>query len=223
MDELQPNARALLDRARGAVNPSGEEVDALAARLGLPPSGGPSGGEPSPAPAGAGRLWLAVASVAALVAAGVGAWVSTPSPTRLVPSSFSVPPLPEPAVANPEPPAPAPEEEPSAIEPTTPTPPSKSRPAAKPEPIVEDDLQAELALMLRARRALKAGKPTEARDAATDYISRFPTGAFEEEARALELIASCNLAPTETLRETARERLAGAFAQRIRRACLEDE
>lgn len=225
MDELKPNARALLERARAAVTPSGDDVDALATRLGLPPPpGGPSGGEPGPAPTGAGRLVL-VATVAAALVAGVAAWASAPSPTRLAPALSSVPSPPPPTPAPTPPPPPVAEETPQP-EPEAAAPPrprtSKRRPAPEPA-TVEDDLGAELALILRARRALKADENAAARDAAASYLRRFPSGAFEREARALELIAKCNLEPTASLRDAARKAVddGSAFAPRIRRACLE--
>ncbi len=236
MDELEPNAHTLLDRARVAVSPSGQDVEALAARLGLPPPPGPSGGEPSSAPAANGpgllRVLLGVGAAAA-IAAGVAGLLSAPSPSRLTSSLSSMPPmlpmLPMPE-ASPETPALAPEpreETPPQAAPVPAVPDAKKaprKPKPTPEAVPKDDLGAELALILRARRALKAGDDTAARAAARTYASRFPSGSFEDEARALELIAGCNLGHSEDLRRAARARVdeGSAFAQRIRGACLGD-
>lgn len=231
MDELQPNARALLDRARDAVEPSPDALAELGARLGIdpPPPPPPAANTPPTTP------WLGWALAAALVVglAGVAA-VGTEPASTLSPAGFALPRLsaPETVVAPdvtpdaaPHPqsePQPEPEPEPASAEAPAASPRKRrAKPSAAPE-----GLGAELALIVRARKALAAGRDREARRLAREYRSRFASGSFSEEAQVLELVASCHLdRDAKSIRAAKGYASKGdaAFARRVEAACLDPE
>ncbi|MGH1342135.1 MAG: hypothetical protein ACRBN8_11315 [Nannocystales bacterium] len=237
MDELNPNARALLDAARGASSPTSQEVAALRDRLGFaaPPPPSQSAPEPSaPQTSILRRIVVGGVAAAALGAAGLAATASRPAPSRLDPIATYVPEqrAPAPHIETPQP-----RQDVTAHESSAPNedPPSVQRPrkrrgstknaatsaAAQPK---GSDLQAELALIVKARRALTAGNNSSAKTTAQTYAREFPTGAFVEEAEVLKLIASCNLRSTPATTKRAQayvERGASSFAQRVRKSCLE--
>lgn len=228
MDELKPNARAVLDQAREGVEPSSEALANLGARLGLdpPPPPSPAAGTPGPDAATTPALkWaLAAALVVGLGAVSAALMPSEPAST-LVPTGIDLP-----AIAPPEPPrapaVPAPVDEDDADEPE---PQPAARPAAKRRAKASTPatgLGAELELIVRARKALAAGRDAVARRVAREYRSRFPSGSFAEEARVLDLVASCHLGKDAKVVGRAERYLAeggSAFARRVEDACLDGE
>lgn len=221
MDELQPSGRALLERAREAVEPSPEALAELGARLGFEPS--------PPPPSAANTPWLKWVLAAALVVGlgGVGAATRADEPvSTLTPAKFELPSVlpPEPTderaepvavEASPEPAAAA--EEPVATRRT----PRRARTAP-----ARQGLGAELELIVKARKALAAGQNRKAQRLAREYRSRFSGGTFVEEAQVLDLVASCHLGRDATSISRAQRYLGGhdaAFARRVEAACLDPE
>lgn len=235
MDELNPNARTLLDEARAASSPSAADVSALRDRLGLLTPPPPPATAPEP-PSGqttlVRRLVVGGVAVAAVVAAIVAATASSPEVSRLQPlATFAPQRTPAPTRETPQPSPAQPEPSPSAelSPPSAPAAPPPSRSSAKRGPDKKraqrrGDLQDQLALIVHARKALAAGNDAGAKKSAQRYTRTFPGGAFQEEAEVLTFIASCNLGGTAATRKRARsyvERGTPSFAQRVRKACLE--
>lgn len=234
MVELKSNAKALLDRARDAAGPSSEDVSALRERLGfaLPPPPPVTTPEAATAPANLVRR-LVLTGVAA-AALGVAAWAATASPeaTHLDPIATFVPelaPAPSresvpPSLEAPAVPSASMLDAPPPAELKTPSPRRRTqRRSGQQTAEPASDLQAELVLIVQARRALSTGNDSVARTTAQQYGRRFPAGAFAEEAQVLEVIASCNLGRTEATTKRATsyvERGTPSFAQRVRKACL---
>ena len=225
MDELQPSGRALLERAREAVEPSPEALAELGARLGFEPSPPP----PSAANTPPGAAWLKWVLAAALVVGlgGVGVATRADEPaSTLTPAGFELPSVmpPEPTDDRAEPVAveASPEPAPAAEEPVaTRRTPRRARTAP-----ARQGLGAELELIVKARKALAAGQNRKAQRLAREYRSRFSGGTFAEEAQVLDLVASCHLGRDATSISRAQRYLGNrdaAFARRVEAACLDPE
>ena len=233
MDELTPQARALLELARPSYAPSAEQLASLRARRLDVPS------DPRPASAGAAAKsgWIAWAIVAAIVVA-VAIVFATRTPAES-PEPEPEPDAPAPVYAELAVPRVAPEPVPFAAEastgaasPIVPPRPRASRPAprkssAAPLPAVAeptaDELAAQLELIGGARRAINDSGWSRARALVDEYRRRFPSGAFASEAGVLDLLADCGEHPGAASRERALRHLAQArapFAERVRRRCL---
>jgi len=226
VDELQSNARALLDAAREAADPSTEDMAAVAARLGIsaPPPPPPPAANQAP---GVWTRWLVAVGVTAAVAAAVVV-AERREPKALDPAVVSLPDL---ALEPPHVPAATPVavEPPAATDVPTPAPaltsptPKKRR---SPRPAATQptaNLGDELKLIVRARKALASGNDTAARSAARSYGRRFPEGSFVEEARVVELIASCRIERDPSMVRKARRYVDAhdsSFADRVSDACL---
>ncbi len=234
MDKLKPNAKALLDQARGAVAPSSHDVAALRERLGLASPPPPNAPESAPSPANLLRRAMLGGLAAAAVGAATLAATAPPDPVRLNPIATFVPEPPSVATQPPPPPIPprAAKAPPPAVQspsPTDPPPAARPRRTTRPAPVAPAqgaNLQAELTLIIKARRALAAGDDAVARSAAQKYTQTFAHGAFVEEAQVLDVIASCNLGRTQSTTQRATsyaERGTASFAQRVRKACLEPD
>lgn len=234
MADLRPNARALLEEARQAVSPSATDIAELRARLAQPP--------PPPEPSATagsanGLVYTVVALVAMAIAAVIAAWLgSSASPAaetleplgRWVPSPMAASepakPGPPPPTTSAGPPATALPDLPEPPKPSLRTSKPKPKPKPKPKSKQSDGLAAELELITAARKALKSGRHAKARDSARTYLRRFGRGSFVEEAKVLALVAECNLARSDAAVRQATAYLDagnGAFAKRVRIACLE--
>jgi hypothetical protein len=73
-----------------------------------------------------------------------------------------------------------------AVEPSAPRP----VPDTAPDPVAEDSLTAELALLQRAREALRDGRAGDAVEPLDEHARRFPRGQLADERRALEAKAA---------------------------------
>ena len=254
MDELTPEAKALLDRAKPEFSASEAQLERLRARLGDGPDG-PDGSDGSDGSTSAkGRFYPVV--VGALVVAGVlvlgagvrsGRGASSEAVGAPLPTTDSMPEevgvqmearVHEPAgllrparrdVAEAV-------EATGAIEASAPASEEAARPRARrglrpdPDPAPPaaleheaDGLAEQLRLIAASRLALKAGRLEDALEDALRYQTRFPAGAFVEEATALELLAQCGQDPSASVEHRARAYLANehsGFASRVREACL---
>ena len=89
--------------------------------------------------------------------------------------------------------------------------------------IVSDPVATEVALLRSARAEIQAGRPAAALRILSDHGERFPRGALEEERRALEAIASCQLRPGAESRARAevffRTHPQSPMTERVRAAC----
>lgn len=238
MDELTPQARALLDLARSSYAPSADQLARLRARRPDAPS------DPGPTTAGAATKsgWIAWAIVAVIVVAAAIVWATRTPPESPEPEPEPEVPAPVHATLEVPPPLPvAPERVPvvataSTSEPSVPAAPRAraARPAprkstAAPAPAIAeptpDELAAQLELIGGARRAINASGWSRARELVDEYRRRFPSGAFASEADVLDLLADCGEHPGSTSRERALQYLArpgAAFAERVRRRCLDE-
>ncbi len=243
MDELQANAKALLDDARPAFSPSAEELEALRSRLATTPP--VPGVEAEVSPASTFPKWMKYSGVlvvvallggsAAMLASGGADHPSVEAPTHeevevqpvVEPSGHEASPKPEPS-----PPASTPvasSRAPARLHATAGAPPVRPPRARtrRPTPAEPADTFAdELDLIAQARRALAGRRFTAAHEIAQRYLARFDPGSFREEADVVRLVAGCTLATDHTLARQARRYVEGkrsAFARRVREACLARE
>jgi hypothetical protein len=250
VDELTPEARAILATARPAFTPSAEQLARLhARRLAIPNE--PS--EPPPAAEASAAGWTIYVVVAVVIAAVIAVVLATrppavPSnahaaetresdggtddaidaPAELVVAPQRKPPIPSTVTTAVEAPTPlAPEERRAAA---SPRPRPKPAPAiieapAPPEPTPPDadPLAAQLELIGGARRAINAERWSRADELVAEYRRRFPDGVFVDEADVLELLSACGAHPGSDSQARARRHLArprAPFAERVRRQCL---
>jgi hypothetical protein len=92
------------------------------------------------------------------------------------------------------------------------------------EAIPEDRLNAEVAVLTRAREALRMGRPAQALRALSEYDQLFGKGALGEERQAMAAIALCQAQPGVRAREQAEAFLHSAptspLVERVRAACI---
>jgi hypothetical protein len=90
--------------------------------------------------------------------------------------------------------------------------------------IEEDQLNAEVAVLKRAREELRLGRPARALEALVEYDRRFGKGALGEERQALSAIAACQAQPGPAARAEARAFIRAApkspLLDRVRAACI---
>lgn len=194
MDELPEDVGKLLEDARELRGPSDAVREKMRGRLlaALPPPG-PMGGGGGGGPSGAGGsffprvpAWVAAATFAAGLAAGVGLRPSAPAattplvgePARIVTQAEGPKPSAVPTLAATDLPLVAPNK-PSPIA-STPAHGSTSH---------ASDLAAERAVLDVARTALGRGDAENALSAATEHAKKFPRGALSEEREAIAVQA----------------------------------
>ena len=207
-DELDPEARALVELARGARSPSDEERDRAYEALMAGIAGGATLGAAKGAAAkGAGKsglLWLKWAVPAAVAAsATVGAYVwhsqsaaSEPSAAAVQGASSAAPiaiPV-APSVSLTESVTPSAAPEPSAA------PVVKVPPSAKPS---ADDLVQELGLLHQALAESRAGHGARALELARQHAQRYPASRLRVERDAIEVRSLCALGRTSEARKIA--------------------
>lgn len=175
------------------------------------------------------KVVTAVAISASIGSAGIWA-TRTPSPaptpvvavTAAAPSPQRVAPVQPPTVAMPTEPAtpevapePAPTPRIAAVAP-------HAAPITSEEPTTPDPLAAELALIERARQALKRGNPQQALTALAEHRTRFEHGVMTQERVALRALALCSLGDPQGKIEAQRflERNPGSpLAAHLRTGC----
>jgi len=194
MDELPEDVGKLLEDARELRGPSDAVREKMRGRLlaALPPPG-PVGGGGGGGPSGAGGsffprvpAWVAAATFAAGLAAGVGLRPSAPAGTSTV--------IREPAPLVTQAEGPKPSAVPTLAATDLPlVPPSKPPPtastAAHGSAPHASDLAAERAVLDVARTALGRGDAENALSAATEHAKKFPRGALSEEREAIAVQA----------------------------------
>lgn len=205
IEELSPAERRVIELSRAARTPG--EADkrrvraALALSLGAVAGGATGAAVASTATAAKGTATLLGARVIAAVllaaSAGTGAYVWLRKAPAPVVETAPV----QPAAA------PAPVVEP--IQPTLPAAP------------VEDPLLAEVSLLQRAQRALRAGQPKEAMELAARHATLYPTSQMALERDALRVFSLCALGRKAEARTLARALLAQAPTSPLR-ASLEE-
>jgi hypothetical protein len=192
MSTLSPKGRDLINAGRRAFQPTAADrerlLGALRSHLGesaLPPDMGSA----ATAAAAGKSLWALISAVVVGVGIVGGAVFfalhsgakETPSPATsaltMQVSEPVAPPLPELPLG--------PEPTQAAMEPLAPRPASGHR--------AQDRLAAEVALLSRATRELRAGRPVEALKALDEYRSKFPRGLLTEEQRAARAQSLCAL------------------------------
>jgi hypothetical protein len=107
----------------------------------------------------------------------------------------------------------------------SPAAPPSARPARRPASDDPADLDAELALLRRARAALAEGRPADALTLLAEHARRFATGLLGEEAALLRVQALCETGARDQARAEAqafaRARPDSSHAKRIVRLCSE--
>lgn len=247
MDELTPEARAILTNARPSFEPSAEQLARLRARAAevpeswRPDDGGVSASATSTSSWG---VYVIVAAAVAVAVAAVVAWSSRePQPPVEAPVPASTPQhvgLVAPridAIAVPPPPVDVeavPSDRPP-LERLAPRPPDEvarrvraraqtSSPSPRPPAMGDtDSLTAQLELIGGARRAIAASAWAEAHRLVERYHARFPDGAFTDEAHVIDLLAECGARPGPDSRARAEAwltRPSAPFVERVRARCL---
>ena len=88
----------------------------------------------------------------------------------------------------------------------------------------EDQLNAEVAVLKRAREELRLGRPTQALEALLEYDRRFGKGALGEERQAIAAIAGCQAHPGPSARAQAQAFMRSSpkspLLDRVRAACI---
>jgi hypothetical protein len=196
MSTLSPRGRDLVHAGRRAFHPTDANrerlLEALRSRLGhtaLPPDLGPVA-----TMAAAGRsIWRLISLVvvgigvvggALFLAQRPGSGWDNPQETSVAPVVATTQVI--------DPVAPASAEQatsPAATQPAT-DPPAPAAASAHPP---QDRLAAEVAILSRATRDLRAGRPAEALSALDEYRRKFPKGLLSEEHRAARAQALCAL------------------------------
>jgi hypothetical protein len=212
MSTLSPKGRDLVLAGRRAFQPTDADrerlLGALRAQLGdsaLPPDVGSMA-----TVAAAGRsIWrlISVVVVGIGIAGGALFFAQRSGTRRDIPQETRVAPV----VATTQGIAPA--APPSAEQPTSP---AVTQPATDPSALPaasahrpQDRLAAEVAILSRATRDLRAGRPAEALTALDEYRRKFPKGLLSEEHRAARAQALCALGRFDE----ANEKLAGLAPQ----------
>lgn len=236
MNELDDNARSLLDDMRDQDDPRAGDRERVRAALvaslgpGVFPSTARGSGSGAPPAASPGLVPVAKVLIGLAVVGAIagGALLvtrhpasaptsappaRTPAPKLVVTASAAVPPALPPA---PPPPAPAVSAAPARG--------VASRAVRAPRPVTSAPAVAdEVAILTRAYSALGHGDPAKALAELDEHADRFPDGALAEERAAQRVLALCRLGRVEEARADAARFLekypASPQAPRVRSSC----
>lgn len=223
MSELGPDARRLVEAAKGALDPSAADQARVLAAIQKHLAHGSVGQEVATTPPLARPAWP-IATVGALgtglvvLALGWGL-ASLPSSPRAAPAPSATPvPAPQLSVAPPAQPAPHDASAvPAPASTLTPAPPRTNEPSTKAR---STRLAEEVAILSRATSALHAGRADEALAAAAEHQRKFPAGMLAEERIAVRAQALCLLGRTgEAERALARLSPSSPHGARARQRC----
>lgn len=205
-DDLNPDARRLVDLARVARTPGEADKLRIAERLAVPLAASAAIGGATAAAKAAGTKAASASlfaslgvKVAALVAVGVAATalVATQLGSHTGPAAPKLPPAPGPA---PQVVAPVlPSAEPAPVSPETlpevvePTPPKAMPSPSAPHVAKADELMEEAALLHQAQAAWRAGQSSEALKLASQHAQRFPHSQLANERDVLRVLSLCKL------------------------------
>ena len=237
MNDLNSRARAVVEAARDADEPSPADRDRIKRAILVQVA---AGAVASTAAAGTLTLGMKVGmAVLAVSLVGGGSagylhWqgkhrasslaARAPKPTAVARGATALP-VAIPAVAVPPDPGPA-------------QPESKSRLPDKPRRLVahgsdeqmiqedrqEDPLNAEVAVLGRAREELRLGRPSQALEALLEYDRRFGKGVLGEERQAIAAIAACQAHPGPSARAQAQAFMRSSpkspLLERVRATCI---
>ena len=231
MNDLDVRAQAIVDAARDADDPSPSDRDRIKHAILVQVA---AGAVASTAVAGsvgmsfAMKVGLAVLAVS-LVGGGTAGLMSWRRSDPAANSAVHVPVRPaitrEMSLPSVEIPAIAPPAVPAQTE-SKARRPDKSRKAVEPsgQLVQEDQLNAEVAVLKRAREELRLGRPAQALEALLEYDRRFGKGALGEERQAIAAIAACQAHPGPSARAEAQAFMRSSphspLLDRVRAACI---
>jgi hypothetical protein len=244
MNHLDARARAIVDAARDADNPSQTDRERIRRGVAIQIAAG-TVAVSTAAVAGtmslATKVGLVVATVAVVGGGSVGAhkvWqarkaseaahthhaMAARAPRAAAPATMPAPAADE--VAATAAPLPPPTPESTEVRPGRTDKNRRRAPSTVSDieaPTVEDSLNAEVAVLARVREELRLGKPTRALDALAEYDRRFDKGMLAEERSALAAIATCQAQPGPAARAKAEAFIRSApsspLLERVRVAC----
>jgi hypothetical protein len=220
-DELNSDARRLVDLAREARTPGDHDKLRIAERLAIPLAAGVIAGSAASAAKAAGAAEIAsagagkaasasllssvgakIAAVVAVATVGTAVVVSnlntqpvTPPPAPASETRTAPAPLPEPAVTIAE--EKAPEPAPAIEEPKAPPP----SPAIVHSTTPAHELAQEAALLHEAQSAWRAGQSTQALQLANQHAQRFPRSQLADERDVLRVLSLCKLGQVQAAKQ----------------------
>jgi hypothetical protein len=231
MNDLDPQARAIVESARDADLPSGADRDRIKRAVLLQIAAGTAvAGSAAASTLSVGaKVGLAVLAVSVVGGGAVGLLKvkGTREPAAVhmrAPARTAVAPRPvaSPQLIPAEAPLPSDEKASKVEKPRKVVVPGSRAPKAA--DVDEDQLNAEVALLKRAREELRVGRPARALDALVEYDRRFGRGALVEERQAIAAIAACQAEPGPAARAQAesfiRKAPASPLRERVREACI---
>ncbi|HVY31423.1 MAG TPA: hypothetical protein VHB79_32945 [Polyangiaceae bacterium] len=206
-DDLNPDARQLVDLARQARTPGSEDKHRIAERLAVPLAAGVAVGGATAAAKAAGAQSLGAAllsswgvKIAALVVVGATATALVVSHGSSSSGSHGTTPASVSAPAPALPVVPPPQVEPAPVSPEAlperavePLLPQKSGGALAPHAPRADELMEEAALLHQAQSAWRAGQSAEALKLANQHAQRFPRSQLANERDVLRVLSLCKL------------------------------
>jgi hypothetical protein len=231
MNDLNPDARRLVDLARQARTPGADDKRRIAQRLAVPLAASAAVGTAvGAAQAGTSLLGSVGAKVAALVAVsavGAAVFVARLRPEPVVVAGkqavsaqpFSAPPESSPPPRVPEASAPA---APAAVE--SATPPKATAPPSSAK--ASDDLAQEAALLHQAQSAWRAGNSAEALVLANQHAKRFPRSQLANERDVLRVLSLCKLGRVQAAKDVGarllRQTKGSPWYQSVAESCAAD-
>lgn len=238
MSGLSPEARSIIEAARGGDDPSPHDrkrvrsslvlrLGAGAATVGAATSAGTAAAAGASHAAGTGLLVgllpKGLAVLSAVTAIGIGAYVAhePEAPSQEAVASVTVPVSPPPVASEARVPfAPVEFQSPTEIVPTVELPRHAAAPAKVPE---GPSLASEVESLREAHTALREGKANEALDVLDRDAAPADSSALDQERAAVRIFALCRLGQTDEAHRLAGEFLAkwpsSPHAPRIRTAC----
>lgn len=223
MSELQPDTRALLDAARDAHDPSQSDRTRIRGRLGAQLGAGAFAATAltgTSTTARAALRWGAGAAIVGVATILIWAWTTHPKEIAPAPQPVVIAPKVE---TQPKPeqtateigPAPVPVESLAQAKVDKPAAPIATQPV--------NSLEAELALLRDAKKALDDGNANQSLSILSEHERRFPNGVLVEERAATRVLALCAAGRTSEARTGATDFLAkyprSPSAPRVRTSC----